>query len=240
MKKATNFLRQKLEGIHAGLIQSHADSKQYAPSITGAEREIVNRSLLSLALAPGYRVGTGTILDQHGDDSGQVDIVIEQPFSLSFPVSSDQNRLFLAPSVCAAFEVKSDLYRQGDDAMKKIAAIKKLHRILVKSGENHSYDDISIPAFIIGFKGPSTEKGIEKIYKSFSDRLIPNGILSIEGEIFYGRSPGSNKLVIAKGKETSVFAFLQCIAETLQYSGSNDFKLDEFRSLIEKSAKART
>ena len=125
MKKASNFLKQKLEGIHAGLIQAHEDSKQYAPSITGAEREIISRSLLSLALAPGYRIGTGTILDQHGDDSGQVDIVIEQPFSLSFPISSDQNRLFLAPSVCAAFEVKSDLARQGDDAMKKVAAIKR-------------------------------------------------------------------------------------------------------------------
>lgn len=236
MKKASNFLKQKLEGIHAGLIQAHADSKQYAPSITGAEREIINRSLLSLALAPGYRVGTGTILDQHGDDSGQVDIVIEQPFSLSFPISSDQNRLFLAPSVCAAFEVKSDLSKQGEDAMKKVAAIKDLHRIPVKSGEVHSYDEISIPTFIIGFKGPSTEEGIEKIYKNLSNKLIPNGILSIEGEIFYGKAPGPGGYIIATGKDASLFAFLQCVTETLQHAGNNDFKLDEFRSLIEKSA----
>ncbi|WP_312958821.1 DUF6602 domain-containing protein [Stutzerimonas nitrititolerans] len=237
MKKASNFLKQKLEGIHAGLIQAHEDSKQYAPSITGAEREIISRSLLSLALAPGYRIGTGTILDQHGDDSGQVDIVIEQPFSLSFPISSDQNRLFLAPSVCAAFEVKSDLARQGDDAMKKVAAIKSLHRILVKKGEFHNYDDISIPTYIIGFKGPSTEQGIEKIYKTFSDKLIPNGILSIGGEIFYGKAPGSNGYVIATGKEASLFAFLQCVTETLQHAGANDFKLDEFRSLIAQSSR---
>lgn len=65
--------------------------------------------------------------------------------------------------------------------------IKSLHRILVKKGEFHNYDDISIPTYIIGFKGPSTEQGIEKIYKTFSDKLIPNGILSIGGEIFMER-----------------------------------------------------
>lgn len=240
MKKASNFLKQKLEGIHAGLIRAYADSKQYAPSIIGAEREIINRSLLSLALAPGYRVGTGTILDQHGDDSGQVDIVIEQPFSLSFPISSDQNRLFLAPSVCAAFEVKSDLSKQGKDAMKKVAEIKNLHRTLVKKGQFHNYDDISIPTFIVGFKGPSTERGMEKIYKTFSNKLIPNGILSIDGEIFYGRMPGSGGHMIAKGKEASLFAFLQCVTETLKHAGGNDFKLDEFQSLIAKSVKVTT
>ena len=116
--------------------------------------------------------------------------------------------------------------------MKKAAAIKDLYRRPVKNGEFHMYDDISIPTFIIGFKGPSTEKGIEKIYKTFADKLIPNGILSIDGEIFYGKPPGYNGYVIAKGKAAALFAFLQCVTETLRHAGSNDFKLDEFQSLI--------
>lgn len=235
MTQASNFLKQKLEGIHAALMQAHADSTKYAPSITGAEREIINRSLLSLILAPGYRVGTGTIFDQYGNDSGQVDIVIEQPFSISFPISSDQNRLFLAPSVCAALEIKSNLATQGKKAMDKAASIKELFRTSVKGDDFHFLDEFSIPTFIIGFKGPSTEEGIENIYKSFSNKLIPNGILSIDGAIFYGRAPGQNGFTIARGKAASLFAFLQCVTATLQHAGSNEFKLDKFQSLIGKT-----
>ena len=88
MKKAKKFLLQKLGGLHETLMQTHKDSTSYAPSIAGAEREIINRTLLSLILAPSYRVSRGTIIDQHGEDSGEVDIVIEQPFSLSFPTVS--------------------------------------------------------------------------------------------------------------------------------------------------------
>jgi hypothetical protein len=233
MTVASQFLKHKLENIHSALMQAHTDSISYAPSITGAEREIINRSLLSLILSPAYRVGTGTIIDKNGRDSGQVDIVIEQPFSLSFPINSEHNRLFLAPSVCAAFEVKSNLSTQGADAMEKVAAIKELHRIPVTGKMVYSYDDISIPSFIIGFNGPSTAKGIEKIFKTFSNKLIPNGILCIKGEIFYGRAQGSETMVIAKGKAQAVFAFLQCVTKTLQYSGNNKFRLDDFESIFD-------
>lgn len=116
--------------------------------------------------------------------------------------------------------------------MKKASAIKALLRVPVKKGDFHLYDDISIPTFIIGFKGPSTEKGIEKIYKTLANKLNPNGILSIEGEIFYGKTPGKEGIIIANGKAGSLFAFLQCVTQTLQHAGGNEFKLDKFRSLI--------
>lgn len=232
MNNNQQFLLHKLEGIHHSLMRAHADSANYAPSITGAEREIVNKQLLSLIIPPSYRVGTGTIIDQHKDESGQVDIVIEQPFSLSFPVSSDSNRLYLAPSVCAAFEVKSDLSKQGDEGMEKIKKIKELHRIPVKAGEHYNYDDISIPSFLIGFKGPDSEEGIDKIYGKFSDRLIPNGILCIESGIFYGREMSSKDWLIASGKAASLFAFLQCVTDALQSSGMNRFTLSDFSSVL--------
>lgn len=239
MSNLTNLLKQKLEGIHATLMQAHSDSARYAPSITGAEREIINRVLLSLILPPGYRVGTGTILDQHERNSGQVDIVIEQPFSISFPISSDQNRLFLAPSVCTAIEIKSNLKKQGKSAFKKAAAIKELLRAPIKKDEFVFYDEISIPTYIIGFKGPSTLKGIQKMYESPANKLNPNGILSIEGEIFYGKRPGKEGFIVATGKAASLFAFLQCVTQSLQLAGSKELRLDKFRSLIGKTKKTK-
>lgn len=114
------LLKNKLENIHFNLMAAYRDSALYAPSISGGEREVICKDLLSFVLPNGYRIGSGTIVDEFGNESGQVDAVIEQPFSISFPVMSDSNRLYLAASVCVAFEIKSDLNSQGKDAIKKI------------------------------------------------------------------------------------------------------------------------
>lgn len=227
-----SLFESKLTNIHRNLMEAHRDSADYAPSIVGAEREIVQRNLLSLILPTGYRLGTGTILDEHGHDSGQVDAVIEQPFSISFPVSSDSNRLYLASTVCAAFEIKSDLNAQRIEALEKIKKIKRLHRIRVNAGEHHLYDDVSIPAFVIGYKGPTSEERLEELFVQPRDRFYPNGILVIESELFYGRSAGGGWR-IAQGKAPSILAFLACIVDSITYSGSHDALLDNYLPLIQ-------
>lgn len=230
----TSLFESKLTNIHRNLMEAHRDSAGYAPSIIGAEREIVQRNLLSLVLPAGYRMGTGTILDEHGHDSGQVDAVIEQPFSISFPVSSESNRLYLASTVCAAFEIKSDLNAQRVDALDKISRIKKLRRIHVKPGDHHRYDDVSIPAFVIGYKGPKCQDKLEELFVNPRDRFYPNGILVIESELFYGRSAGGSWR-IAQGKAPSILAFLACVVDSITYSGNHDAQLDSYLSLIQQS-----
>lgn len=230
----TSLFERKLVNIHRNLMEAHRDSTGYAPSIVGAEREIVQRSLLSLVLPSGYRIGTGTILDEHGDDSGQVDAVIEQPFSISFPVSSESNRLYLASTVCAAFEIKSDLNVQRTDALAKIKKIKSLHRVRVNKGEYHLYDSVSIPAFVIGYKGPNSEEKLEELFVSPQDRFYPNGVLVIESELFYGRSAGGDWR-IAQGKAPSILAFLACLVDSISFAGNNSASLDNYVSLIKRA-----
>lgn len=233
--QTTSLFEKKLANIHRNLMEAHRDSAGYAPSIIGAEREIVQRNLLSLVLPTGYRMGTGTILDEHGDDSGQVDAVIEQPFSISFPVSSESNRLYLASTVCAAFEIKSDLNSQRTDALAKIRKIKSLHRVRVNSGEHHLYDNVSIPAFVIGYKGPGSEEKLEELFVNPRDRFYPNGVLVVESELFYGRSAGGDWR-IAKGKAPSILAFLACVVDSISYAGNHSAALDNYVPLIQPDA----
>lgn len=216
-------------------MEAHRDSIGYAPSISGAEREIIQKKLLSLILPLGYRIGTGTIMDSHGNDSGQVDAVIEQPFSISFPISSENNRLYIASTVCAAFEIKSNLTTQRTDALDKVRKIKSLHRIEVKKGEVYSYDDVNIPTFLIGYKGPKTEKKLENLFVQPRDRFYPNGILVIESERFYGRSAGGGWR-IAQGKAPSILAFLACVLDSIRYAGSHKTIVDSYVPLLSRDA----
>jgi len=119
-----NLFKNKLENIHSNMIECHRDSQKYSSSIIGDEREIFQSNLLSKILPSNYRFGSGTITDSEGRETGQIDTVIELPFSLSFPISTGNNRLYLADSVGAAFEIKSDLNKQWDEAIIKVGIFK--------------------------------------------------------------------------------------------------------------------
>jgi hypothetical protein len=63
-------------------------------------------------LPPIYRFGTGVITDVGGNLTGQVDIVMEFPLTASFPMPAGKQRLYLAESVAAVIEVKSNLSQE--------------------------------------------------------------------------------------------------------------------------------
>lgn len=225
-----NLFRRKLESIHSNLMESHRDSSGYSSPIIGAEREAVNKKLLSVILPPGYRVGSGSITDAEGRETGQIDAVIEQPFSLSFPVVSETNRLYLADTVGAAFEIKSNLDVQGKDALNKIREIRSLRQHDIQDGMVIKYDRHMIPSFIIGFKGPKTIDSLEKFIDPL-DALAPNGVFVIESALFYGRAAGGDWFM-AQGKVESVLGFLSCVIESMRFGAKTQPDMFRYASLL--------
>lgn len=226
-----HLFRRKLENIHSNLMERHRDTQHYSSPIVGAEREAVKKDLLSLVLPPNYRIGSGTIVDATGRETGQIDAVIEQPFSLSFPVATENNRLYLADTVGAAFEIKSNLSVQGKDALKKIEEIRTLTRHHVEKNQIVQFDKLLIPCFIIGYTGQSTLEAVEEKFINPRDQLYPNGVLVLDSAIFYGRSAGGGWHE-AQGKAECILAFLSCLIESLRVGTSSPVDLNRYSKLL--------
>ncbi|MGI6370808.1 MAG: hypothetical protein GX372_01260 [Ignavibacteria bacterium] len=223
---------KKIENIHKNLMECYRDTQKYSPTITGAEREIFNRELFQKILPTTYRVGAGTIVDNIGSETGQIDAVIELPFSLSFPISSGENRVYLADTIGAAFEIKSNLNDQWNEAIAKIEEIKTLNRHRVEKEEMTLLDTLKIPAFIISYTG---QKKIETIYKKLENvqpKNWPDGILIVEDGIFYGRAAGCNRVYEAENPSGSILAFISCLYKVLKKYSSNTADLDNYCEIL--------
>jgi hypothetical protein len=220
------FLLSKIEGIHRGLMGCYQDTMNYAPSIVGSEREIFQKELLSKILPINYRIGSGSIVDSFGSETGQIDAVIELPFSLSFPISSFENRLYLADTVGAAFEIKSNLYNQWNDAIDKVIEIKKLNRYKIKENEFAMLYDLKIPSFVVSYTGYSKLDTIYSKLASVAIRDRPDGIWIIEQGVFYGMY----KNIVYESHTTSgsIMAFISCLYQTLKDYSDKDVKFDEY------------
>jgi hypothetical protein len=225
----------KIQSIHDGLIQCYKETRHYSPTITGSEREIFQKELLEKILPNNYRIGAGSICDSYGAESGQVDLVIELPFSLSFPVSSGQNRLYLADSVGAAFEIKSNLNSQWDEAIEKVIEIKSLNRFRNDEGEIVLLDALKIPTFIVAYKGYTSINTIYKKLEAVNFRERSDGIFIIESGIFMGRS-NSNNLIESKTPKGSTLAFISCIYQYLQTYSKNITDLNSYIKLLNASS----
>ena len=238
-----SLFSNKLKNIHTVLMQAYENTSGFTTPVQGDEREVVIRELLALILPQSYRLGKGPIIDSAGTETGQVDAVFERPFSLSFPISSDANRLYLADGVAAAFEIKSDLYNQATDSMKKAAEIKRLRREAAE-GEIVLYDEIFVPVFIIGFKGYKT---IDSVYKRFFPDMrsadLVNGVLIIEDGVFVGRTPMrvvNGEIVNQHFYERendpigALLCFLSCLSETLRHVENKEVNLLSYSSLLKR------
>lgn len=236
-----SLFKAKLKNIHEVLMQAYKNTAGFTSPVQGDEREVVIRELLKLVLPVSYRLGKGAIIDSLGNETGQVDAVFEKPFSLSFPISSETNRLYLADSVAAAFEIKSNLYAQVDEAVKKTSEIKRLRR-QATAGPFVMFDEIYVPTFVVGFTGYKT---VESLY----DKFIPNAraadhinaILVLETGVFLGRAPTRfvNGKTIAGGwyereddPEGAILMFLDCLSNTLRHMVNKEDDLLKYADLL--------
>ena len=143
---------QRLEGLQSILKGVHQSSIGLSSATTGQERAAFIDQFLSQVLPPIYRFGTGDVTDTYGARSGQLDVVVEYPIAPSLPiVGAGQTRLYLAESVAAVIEVKSNLSGQWNEAIHTsdlLAPLRKRFDIQV------SFLDLpGIPLFAVGYTG---------------------------------------------------------------------------------------
>lgn len=174
----------RLEGIRQSLLGIHHASSTMSASSRGQERQGFINSFLSNVLPPIYRFGSGDATDKSGKRSGQLDVVVEYPFAPSLPVVSatDSTRLYLAESVAAVVEVKSDIAAQWEEALKTASQLAPLRRqfgAMITMGTIFPSD--SIPLFVAGYTG---WKNLETVQSKLAEHPEVAGVLVIESSLF--------------------------------------------------------
>jgi hypothetical protein len=153
---------QRLAGIQATLNWIHQSGVGLSSATIGQERASFIDEFLKGVLPPVYRFGTGDATDANGAKSGQLDVVVEFPFAPSLPVvGAGQTRLYLAESVAAVIEVKSDLSGQWSDAVRTSNQLAQLVRSYGSTMSFGSPPQPRIPLFAVGYTGWSTLAGIK-------------------------------------------------------------------------------
>lgn len=177
----------RLRSIIGILNTAHGGGKDMASSTIGREREAFIDLVLRNVIGPPFRIGSGEAVDQNNNSSGQIDIAIEYSNSLSFPLLfGTSERLYLAESVCAAIEVKSNLSAQWDEVVSKAAMISKLTRDPGAVAWTGNQPWNRIPTFAVGFKGWATagavRRNLDEVNAS-SGRVLA-GVLQIDPPMY--------------------------------------------------------
>lgn len=160
---------QRLTGLQTILNGVHQSSVGLSSATVGQERAVFVDKFLSEVLPPIYRFGTGDATDAAGSKSGQLDVVVEYPFAPSLPVVGAANsRLYLAESVAAVIEVKSNLSNQWNDAVNTAKALAPLKRSF---GSTMSFGppQKEIPLFAVGYTGWKTMAPLQSNLDNCSD-----------------------------------------------------------------------
>jgi hypothetical protein len=144
----------------------------------GKKRELIFSDFLQEYLQPGYRTGNGEIIDQEGNRSGQVDVVVRNPFHPVSKRAPEEPELFLVEGVFCAFDVKSDLNRSElERGIEQIRSIKRLTKNIPAGSQFYGspYDTImmnKIHCGLFGFDSPS----IPALKKAIDDINEDHGI----------------------------------------------------------------
>lgn len=180
-----HVLKGRLQAIQSILMAHHEAGKGIANASKGVERETLIREYFGRLFPPIFRFGSGVIADGIGRQSGQVDIVVEFPFLPSFPTPGSSERLYLADSVAAAIEVKSNLSDLDADAIAKVNALSRswrAHEHLESSGEIRNFGPSTsrIPYLVVAYRGSIT------MPRRLGEHGAPDGVLVIESGSYSG------------------------------------------------------
>lgn len=134
-------------------------------------------------MPPIYRFGTGDATDSAGHRSGQLDVVVELPFSPSLPStgSASPTRLYLAEGVAAVLEVKSNVASQWEEAQRTASLLAPLRRKFQFSLTMGQLPTPDIPLFVVGYTGWKT---VETLRSHIADNPNIAGVLVIDAGLF--------------------------------------------------------
>jgi len=207
------LLKARLERISANMKAAYRDSANYVSPVTGREREVFVHAFLEKILPPSMRVGAGVITDASGVTSGQLDIVVELPLSVSFPIVGE-NRHYLADTVGAVIEVKSDLTRQWEEVKEKSADLLRLGRFTPEKDEIVFRDDYRVPLFVVAFNGPKKEATLEAYLGQMHRGDWPAVVYVVESDLLISQGPSG--WVYARSSAGCAFAFVSALYLHLQ------------------------
>lgn len=189
-----HFLVTRLEGIQAALMAHHRGGMAMPNATKGAERESFVRDYLEGLFPAHFRFGTGSITDISGHQSGQADIVVEYPFLPSFPMPGSDERLYLAESVVAVIEVKSDLAAQWDQIRKSAAGLHPLRRrwtgTTTVSGASVGFGGATesrVPYIAVGYQGFRSIESLQHRLATTAENERPDAALVVESGVFVGQ-----------------------------------------------------
>ncbi|MCJ2530716.1 MAG: hypothetical protein LN413_00140 [Candidatus Thermoplasmatota archaeon] len=200
-----------LTGIQRILIAVHMASSSVSSASRGRERETFVHEFLSKVLPTPYRFGTGDAMDLAGYRTGQLDVVVEHPNGPSLPLSATgTTRLYMAESVAAVLEVKSDVSAQSDEAIAKAEDVAKLSRgfsgmATMGSPNSQKILEGQIPFFVVGYTG---WKGLEKVAEHVDSQPNIDGILVVDAGLFASSQRFGG--VKAQGS-ISLWALIHCL-----------------------------
>lgn len=194
MNSELDPLTVRLEGIRKILV-AHRDAGAALPSATkGSEREILIREFLASVFPSPFRFGSGSIVDASGAQSGQLDVVVEFPFLPSFPTPGAPERLYLADSVAAVLEVKSDLTPQWGELESTVSKVLALRRRWLGHQEVGVRGGIllrgattsRIPVMGVAYKGPTTAEALQERLERTDEANRPDGLFVVESGAYSG------------------------------------------------------
>jgi hypothetical protein len=193
-------IEKRLRAIQGALMAHHSGGTGLPNAMIGSEREDLINTYLAQVLPPLYRFGRGSITDGSGSLCGQLEIVMESPFGPNFPMPAGKERLYLAESVAAVIEIKSNLYSQWNEVKETTKKVKRLTRDLRRTEVLHfesSPDPIielssKIPCYAVGYVGYKSSQGLKDQLDSTEIESRPDGVLVIESGCFIGITGRAN------------------------------------------------
>jgi hypothetical protein len=172
---------QRLMGIQNQLIAGYQATAGMSSTAKGHERQEFIDKFLSQVFPTPFRFGTGDATDKNGNKSGQLDVVIEFPFGPSLPVvGGTTSRLYLAETIAAVVEVKSNIAAQWNEAVSTAQQLFPLQRSYGAS-MTMGPDLPNIPLFVASYVGWTQLQTTEQKLNSSNEI---SGILIIEQGIF--------------------------------------------------------
>ena len=204
---ANKLIEQRLEGVLKMLLTLYQASDEVLGSqhsaITGPEREIFVAHFLSQILPPHYRIGSGIITDAEGAISTQFDVVIELPFAPSFSFLDGTPRIYLADTIGAIIEIKSDL--AGSNVYEKFVSgnqytpLKQISRKVMITNLDEGItikESNTIPSYVVTYKGYANPDPIVNLIAKINQTEPPTDI--VRGILQLGYKPENSKVVNPK------------------------------------------
>lgn len=179
---------EKLESIRRTLMSEHRGTSVSPSASKGADREMFVKGYLAEVFPLIFRFGSGCIIDSKGGRSGQVDVVMENPYLPSLPsLMPGSDRMYFAEGVTAAIEVKSNLSSQLGEAVSTTDQVAALSReVLGCSGVGLPAEKIMCIA--VGYEGCAkleTARGWIDTHASLDAVLVLDSSIFISRDYAY-------------------------------------------------------